>query len=236
MSNTVPWPWNKDGVTSSMVLADHLDRKRMEEIDGALGVVDPKTWTLEALPQRPTLADFFRAKRFGKASLHGLRSAARARRSGADDEIVLACLLHDVAFGLIRQDHGWWGAQLLEPYLSEKLSWAIRYHQALRFYPDPSVGYEYPELYVKYFGEDFTPEPYIERAYEEAREHKWYMASRLITVYDDYALDPSIQVPPVEEFEDVIGRHFKQPIEGLGLDASPTAHMWRTMINPNRAL
>ena len=33
-------------------------------------------------------------------------------------------------------DHGWWGAQLLAPYVEERISWGIRYHQALRFYPD----------------------------------------------------------------------------------------------------
>jgi len=30
----------------------------------------------------------------------------------------------------------------MEPYVSEKVSWAIRHHQALRFYADSSVGYE----------------------------------------------------------------------------------------------
>ena len=47
----------------------------------------------------------------------------------------------------MKVDHGWWGAQMFEPYVPEKVSLAIRYHQALRFYPDPANGYEYPELY-----------------------------------------------------------------------------------------
>jgi hypothetical protein len=37
-------------------------------------------------------------------------------------------------------------------------------------------------------------------------------------------------------FEDVIGRHFRQPEEGLGFDNSPVAHMWRSMIWPNNFL
>ena len=32
---------------------------------------------------------------------------------------------------------------------------------------------------------------------------------------------------------DIIGRHFKQPKEGLGFDNSPVSHMWRMMINPD---
>ena len=39
-----------------------------------------------------------------------------------------------------------------------------------------------------------------------------------------------------EQFEDILGRHFKQPKEGLGNDGSPVAHMWRTMIWPNNFL
>jgi len=63
------------------------------------------------------------------------------------------------------------GAQLLEPYVDEEVSWAIRYHQALRFFAGESVGYRYPDMYVKLFGQDYKPEPSIERAYREAREH-----------------------------------------------------------------
>ena len=35
---------------------------------------------------------------------------------------------------------------------------------------------------------------------------------------------------------DVVGRNFKQPKEGLGLDVSPSAHMWRTIMWPTRYL
>jgi hypothetical protein len=38
------------------------------------------------------------------------------------------------------------------------------------------------------------------------------------------------------KFTDMNGRHFKQPKEGLGNDDSPTAHMWRTIANPDAPL
>ena len=192
---------------------------------------DPR---LAPMPERPTLFDFFRL-RFGP-SQHMLQSARLATKNGVDEKIVLACLLHDIAItGFIRSDHGYWAAQLLEPYVDPEVSWAIRYHQALRFYPDPSVGYEYPQLYVKLFGPDFRPEPYIEQAYREAREHKWYMSARLITVNDLYSFDPNVKVE-LEEFTDVVGRHFRQPAQGLGFDSSPSAHIWRTIMWPTRYL
>jgi hypothetical protein len=115
------------------------------------------------------------------------------------------------------------------------VSWAIRYHQALRFYADESVGYKYPELYSKLFGPDYQPDEYIARDYAMARNHKWYMTSRLICVNDLYAFDPNVQVE-LEEFTDVIGRNFKQPKEGLGWDSSPSAHMWRTIMCPTKYL
>jgi len=34
----------------------------------------------------------------------------------------------------------------------------------------------------------------------------------------------------------VVGRHFRQPKEGLGWDASPSAHMWRTIMMPTKYL
>jgi HD domain len=192
---------------------------------------DPR---LPRMPERPTLFDFFKY-RFGPAA-HMLQSARLAQKNGVDEKIVLACLVHDIATsGFIRADHGYWAAQLVEPYVDPEVAFAIRYHQVLRFYPDESVGYRYPDSYIRLFGADFRPEPYLERAYQRARDHKWYMTARLLTVNDLYSFDPNVQVE-LEEFTDVVGRHFRQPEEGLGFDDSPSAHMWRTINWPTRYL
>jgi hypothetical protein len=110
---------------------------------------------LAPMPAQPVLLDFFNL-RFAPAT-HVLQSADKALAAGLPEDIVLACLLHDVAQVLMKADHGWWAAQLFEPYVSEKVTFAIRYHQALRFYPDPAVGYEYPQLYNLIFGTDYRP-------------------------------------------------------------------------------
>jgi HD domain len=191
---------------------------------------------LTKMPEKPTLLDFY-TLRFGKiARSHLLQSAALARKAGHGEKVVLACLLHDIAMGaLIRTDHGYWGAQLIAPYVDEEVAWAVQHHQALRFFPDPEVGYEYPEAYVRFWGEDYVVPDYLKRAYQSARQHRWYGSARAITLYDLYAFDEAVTVDPAE-FEDIIGRHFKQPEEGLGFDGSPTAHMWRTMIWPHNFL
>ena len=124
---------------------------------------------------------------------------------------------------------------MIAPYVDEEVSWAIKMHQCVRFFSDPSNNYEYPESYTKMFGVDYQPEPYIVAEYESAKKHKWYMSALEICKNDQYAFDPNILVN-WEEFEDVVGRNFKQPPEGLGNDNSPSAHIWRTLRRPCNAL
>ena len=189
---------------------------------------------LPVMPDKPTLIDFFKLRLASTA--HLLQSAKHALRNGLPEKNVLACLLHDIGVvGFIRCDHGYWGAQMIEPYVDEEVSWAIRMHQALRFFPDESVGYKYPDQYIRLFGADYKPEPYIHEEYKRARAHKWYMTSRMITVYDVYSFDPNAVVE-IGEFEDIVGRHWKAPKEGLGFDNSSSAHMWRTLNWPTRFL
>ena len=192
---------------------------------------------LSKMPDKPTLMDFFKHRFAQSRGLqHLLQSANLAQKNGLPEKMVLACLLHDIAVvGFIRSDHGYWGAQLIEPYVDEEVSWAIRMHQCLRFYPDESVGYGYPDVYVRMFGADYKPDAYIEADYQRAKNHKWYMSSRMICVNDLYSFDPNVVVT-LEQFEDVIGRNFKQPKEGLGDDNTPSSHMWRTLRRPCNAL
>lgn len=227
-------------VPQPIALIDDPDNTIEREVLSALG---PETLmmvgdnqALAKMPEKPTLLDFYRL-RFGKtARNHLLQSATLARKAGHPEKVVLACLLHDIAMGaLIRTDHGYWGAQLIAPYVDEEVAWAVERHQALRFFADPEVNYEYPQAYVRFYGPDYVVPDYLQQAYERARQHRWYGSARAITLYDLYAFEEGLAIDE-REFEDLIGRHFKQPKEGLGFDGSPTAHMWRTMIWPNNFL
>jgi hypothetical protein len=192
---------------------------------------DPR---LPKMPAKPTLLDYFNCR--AKGINHMLQSASHALKASMTEKTVLACLLHDIANAIfIKSDHGYWGAQLIEPYVDEEIAWAVRAHQALRFFPDESAGYSYPEMYVKHFGPDYEPDEYIKQAYKRARNHKWYMTARMITVHDIYSFDPNAVVS-WEPFADIVGRNFRQPEEGLGFDNSPVAHMWRTIRRPTKYL
>jgi hypothetical protein len=230
-----------DCIVTKSLLFNLADGRR--EIDGGAKLLADKPGArmlmgddprLPKMPDKPTLMDFFQCRFAG--SNHLLQSATHALKAGMSEKTILACLLHDIAVtGFIRCDHGYWGAQLVEPYVEEEVRWAIRAHQALRFYPDESVGYAYPELYTKYFGADYEPDDYIKAEYERARKHKWYMTARMITVHDIYSFDPNAKVS-IDDFVDIVGRNFKQPAEGLGNDDSPVAHMWRTLRRPTKFL
>lgn len=201
----------------------------------ALRSLSEDKFDLPPVSEAPTLVDIIEKRIHPVIRAHLLQSAANALERDLPEEIVLACLLHDLGMAIHQPDHGYWGAQMIRPYVSEKVHWAVQYHQALRFYPDPSVGYEYPELYIQLFGADYKPEPYIQEAYKTARAHRWYMNSRLVTLMDEYSFDPN-RLVSIDDFIDIIGRHFKTPPEGLGKDGSPVFHMWNTLIHPKSPL
>ena len=75
----------------------------------------------------------------------------------------------------------------------------------------------------------------VKEAHSFARNHKWYMESRSITMNDEYAFNPDKEVT-LDPFIEILERHFKTPKEGLGFDNSPVAHMWRSMAEPRRPL
>jgi hypothetical protein len=163
---------------------------------------------LPPMPARPTIVDYFHL-RFNQFNNHVLQSATLARKNGMTDEIVLACLLHDVVQCMMKTDHGWWGAQLFEPYV--------------------------PELYRAMFGYDYEPPPHILANYQFIRKHKWYILPRQVTLNDLYAFDANAVVT-LDPYIDLLGKYFKTPKEGLGNDNSPVAHMWRTIAMPDTAL
>ena len=84
---------------------------------------------LPPMPERPTLADFYRLRLSKNGVNHMLQSAKVARENGLDEKVIMACLVHDVAIaGLLSSNHGYWGAQLVGPYVDEEVAWAIEKH------------------------------------------------------------------------------------------------------------
>ena len=243
-AETQPWPQTGHERITPPTPAEVVAAAPQEDLELALlARLNPKAVlmmgdnpALPLMPERPTLADFFACRFTPLTRRHLLVSAARARAAGEDETVVLACLLHDIAnAALIRCDHGYWGAQLLAPYVAPEVAWAIQYHQALRYVPDEAAGYAYPDSYRRFFGADYVPPAYLLRDAEMARAHPQYRMARAVTLYDTYFFD-DFRTVDLAEFDDILARHFRAPPEGLGFDGSPSAHMWRTIIWPDNFL
>lgn len=194
-----------------------------------------------AMPAKPTIEDFLRLRFYAapgggiQPNNHMLQSASLALEAGYPLNTVIACALHDTGHQIRQVDHGHWGASLLEGHVDEEIVWAIKYHQSLRFFPDPDYDYEYPQMYIRIFGEGYSPDDYQHRHAAYARSHKWYPTARIITVNDVYGWDEDARVD-YEPIIELVARHFKMPKEGLGFDASHNAHFWRSIMWPDRAL
>ena len=173
---------------------------------------DPR---LPRMPEKPTLFDFFKY-RFGPAN-HVLQSARLAQKNGMSEKIVPGLpaprhrhqRLHPLGSRIL-------GGPARRALRGPEVTFAIRYHQVLRFYPDESVGYRYPELYVSSSAPISAPSRTCTGSTSTRPGHKWYMSARMLTVNDLYSFDPNARVE-LEEFTDVVGRHFRQPAGGAGL-------------------
>ena len=104
--------------------------------------------------------------------------------------------------------------------MDEEVSWAIRVHQALRFFPDEVRRLQVPGACTSNCsGRTTSPSPTSTPSTSGA-DHKWYMTGRLICINDIYTFDPNAKVD-LEEFDDIVGRNFKQPKEGPRLRQQP---------------
>ncbi|MBS0561540.1 MAG: HD domain-containing protein [Proteobacteria bacterium] len=63
---------------------------------------------------------------------HGLQSATRALREGADADWIVAALLHDIGDGLAPQNHDRFAAEVVRPYLREECTWVVEHHGAFQ--------------------------------------------------------------------------------------------------------
>ena len=59
---------------------------------------------------------------------HGLQSATRAWRDGADEDWVVGALVHDIGDGLSPRNHDEMAAAILRPFLREQVVWCVQHH------------------------------------------------------------------------------------------------------------
>ena len=65
---------------------------------------------------------------------HSLQTATRALNEKANDEMIVAALLHDIGDDLSPLNHAEYAAAVLKPYVSEKTHWIIEKHGIFQLY------------------------------------------------------------------------------------------------------
>jgi lipopolysaccharide exporter len=114
---------------------------------------------------------------------HCLQVATRAERAGADDEMIIAALCHDVGKVIPHTDHGAVAAAMLRPHVRPDVSEIIRTHSA--------------------FQRRFT-HAYLGGRAEARRRYRrqaWFADAEQFCDWDQASFDPNYNALPLEHFE-----------------------------------
>jgi predicted HD phosphohydrolase len=124
---------------------------------------------------------------------HCLQTATLAERAGADDELVIASLCHDIGKAVSVPNHPMIAAEILKPYVRDEVYQVIRAHQDFQ-----------GRHYYAHFGGD--PD-----ARDRYRDEPWYpLAEKFADEWDQIAFDPDYDTLPLEHFEPRLRRTFAQ--------------------------
>lgn len=131
---------------------------------------------------------------------HSLQSATRAYNDGADEEIIIAALIHDIGDIVAPFNHGEIAAAIMKPYASEKTCWILKHHCIFQGY-----------YYNHYLGGD-------RNARNKYRDHPYYEDCRYFChTYDQNAFDPNYETRPLEFFIPMMRRIFRNDTGHLEL-------------------
>lgn len=124
---------------------------------------------------------------------HCLQSATRAFEDGANEEIIVAALIHDVGDILSPYNHGELAAAILKPYVSEKTRWIVEHHCVFQgFYYNHHLG-----------GDRLAREKYKDNPYYDDCVYFCHN-------YDQNSFDPEYVSRPLEFFELMLRRLFSK--------------------------
>jgi predicted HD phosphohydrolase len=129
---------------------------------------------------------------------HSLQSATRAEADGADIDMVVAALVHDVGDALAPENHSQMAAAILRPYVRAEVTWVIEMHGLFQM-----------KYYAHHYGNN--PDGYLAYA-----DHKWFDSCvRFCERYDQAAFDPAYPTKPLAYFapmlREVFGRKAFDP-------------------------
>jgi predicted HD phosphohydrolase len=125
---------------------------------------------------------------------HCLQTATRAERAGADDEVVVASLCHDIGKAVSVPNHPAIAAEILRPYVRAEVTEAILYHQ---------------EFQGRHYFHHFDLDPNLRDSH---RDQPWYpLAEQFADEWDQTSFDPDYPTEPLSHFEAKVRTVFATP-------------------------
>ena len=137
---------------------------------------------------------------------HSLQAATRARRDGADAEMIVAALIHDMGDDVAPFNHAGIAAAVLRPYVRPEVTWIVEQHGLFQSY-----------YYLHHLGGD-------REGREKYRDHRWYQACKdFCANWDQSSFDPSYRSEPLESFEPLVREIFLRRAYDPSFVGMPTA-------------
>jgi predicted HD phosphohydrolase len=123
--------------------------------------------------------------------VHVLQTATLAERAGADEQMIVASLCHDIGKAVTVSNHGAIAAEILKPYVRDEVYKTIKYHQDFQ-----------GKHYYEFLGMD-------PNAREQYRGEPWFeLCEQFADDWDQVAFDPDGETYPLEHFEPMVRRVF----------------------------
>src|SRR5438128_4104057 len=127
---------------------------------------------------------------------HCLQTATLAERAGADDEVVVAALCHDIGKSISVPNHPRIAAEILKPYVRDEVYKMILVHQDFQ-----------GRHYYHHFGGDPDAR---EKHSDTLSADEFELAERFADEWDQIAFDPEGPTEPLEHFEPLVRKVFAQ--------------------------
>lgn len=148
---------------------------------------------------------------------HALQCAALAYRDRADDEVLVATLLHDVghlveehpAVEAPERHHGGIGAALIRPFVPPRVAWLVEHHVAAKRYlcsVDPRYLEQLSPISRRsYAAQGARLDPEEQLALET---QPWFADAVRVRRWDDGGKTPDAVYPPLVEYRPLLERYF----------------------------
>jgi predicted HD phosphohydrolase len=125
---------------------------------------------------------------------HCLQTATRAERAGADDEVVVASLCHDIGKAVSVPNHPRIAAEILRPYVRPEVFHTILAHQ---------------DFQGRHYYAHFDLDP---NARDQYRDEPWFaLAEQFADDWDQVSFDPDYPTEPLAHFEPRVRAVFGRP-------------------------